>query len=156
MVTQGWIFWWYLCIAAKAEMFRSPRCSPEMLLGEWEVGTCLPVEKGILPGGSPCERFVPRSPVCGSPILQSLAWQLQTPLYGPFGKSVRGFFFPSAENLVQNSIPLLSKNLSIFSEVYLRAVYAQGSSKLKENKWGGNSLKIQSQALSYHIESKWS
>lgn len=66
------------------------------------------------------------------------------------------FFFPSAENLVQNSIPLLSKNLSIFSEVYLRAVYAQGSSKLKENKWGGNSLKIYSQALSYHIESKWS
>jgi len=47
-----------------------------------------------------------------------------------------GFFFPSTENLVRNVIPLLSKNLPIFSEVYLRPVYTgdQVNSMAKEER----------------------
>lgn len=120
------------------------------------------VGRHIVPVGILCEGLVPRSPVCDSNlsmksdsrVCPGSTQELQTPLYGPFCKPGRGFL-PSAENLVQNLPPLLSRNVVIFSWVYLRPGYAgdQVNSMAKQEK---AISRIYGQALNYHVESKWS
>lgn len=163
MVTPGWVFWWCLWRTARERRFRLPHCPLEILLGQWGVGTCLPKLENILyqlaasvRGLFPDLQFV----------IATCQWNQTSECvlaahkcckhhYMVLFVSLVEFFLPSAENLVQNLPPLLSRNVVIFSWVYLRPGYArdQVNSMAEQEK---AISRIYGQALNYHIESKWS